>query len=344
MTNGVSIENPSVRSTATSTVASEATSGGPAKGLTVKRRIGFVGLGRMGGAMAANLVTAGHDVVGYVRRLEQIGQLASLGVDPTTDVADVLDCEFVITMLPNDAALRETVFGRQDSASHGLVMGMKPGAIHLSMSTISTETSSQIAAEHVRHGQGYVAAPVFGNPDAAKARQLFIIAAGASVDLDRCQPIFNALGQQVFRVGSDPAAANLVKLIGNAMSAASLEILGEVLALARKGGLDPRQVLAILTGTMFGSRFHKIYGEKIASQQYGRGGFVLPLALKDVRLALSEAEIAGVPMPSLSVVRDRLISGIARGYSEWDWSTLGLLAAAEAGLASSSDHDGDHQA
>jgi 3-hydroxyisobutyrate dehydrogenase-like beta-hydroxyacid dehydrogenase len=283
--------------------------------------------------MAANLAAAGHRVIAYIRRREQIAQLVALGLDPTTDVADVFDCEFVITMLPEDDAVRAVVFGRQDLGVDGLALGMMPGAIHISMSTISTAVASELAGEHARYRQSYVAAPVFGNPDAAKARQLFIIAAGAPAELDRCQPIFDALGQQVFRVGSDPATANLIKLAGNAVSAASLEILGEVLALARKRGLDPEQLLAILTGTMFGSRFHKIYGEKIARQQYGAGGFVFPLALKDVRLALNEAERAGVPMPSLSVVRDRLITGMARGYSERDWSALGLLAAEEAGLS-----------
>jgi 3-hydroxyisobutyrate dehydrogenase-like beta-hydroxyacid dehydrogenase len=233
-------------------------------------------------------------------------------------------------MVPNDDAVYQVVFGLQDSG--GIAKGMLPGAIHLSMSTISTAAASRVAAEHARYSQGYVAAPVFGNPDAAKAHQLFIIAAGAPGDIGRCQPIFYALGQQVFHMGSDPAAANLVKLAGNAMSAASLEILGEVIALARKRGLDPQQLLAILTATMFGGRLHKVYGEKIATQQYGSGGFLFPLALKDIRLALNEAERAGVPMPSVSVVRDRLISGIARGYSDRDWSALGLLAAEEAGL------------
>ena len=132
--------------------------------------------------------------------------------------------------------------------------------------------------------------------------------------------IVDALGQQTFVVGNAPATANLVKLAGNAMSAVTLEILGEVLALARKRGLDPRELLSVLTGTMFGSRVHKIYGGKIAEQQFAVGGFIFPLALKDVRLALNEAEAAGVPMPSVSVVRDRLIAGIARGYSDRDWS------------------------
>jgi 3-hydroxyisobutyrate dehydrogenase-like beta-hydroxyacid dehydrogenase len=298
--------------------------------LPIQGRIGFVGLGRMGKAMATNLAIAGHDVVAYVRRIEQMEQLATFGLNPTTAIADVCACEFIITMVPDDDAVCQVVFGHQDAG--GVAKGMLPGAIHLSMSTISTAAAARLAAEHARYSQGYVAAPVFGNPDAAKARQLFIIAAGALRDIGRCLPIFDALGQQAFFVGNDPAAANLVKLAGNAMSAASLEILGEVIALARKRGLDPQQLIAILTGTMYGGRLHRVYGEKIATRQYGSGGFLLSLALKDIRLALNEAERAGVPMPSVSVVRDRLISGIARGYSDRDWSALGLLAAEEAGL------------
>ncbi|HWN53211.1 MAG TPA: NAD-binding protein, partial [Xanthobacteraceae bacterium] len=215
-----------------------------------------------------------------------------------------------------------------------------PGAIHLSMSTISTRAALEMAAEHARFGQGYVAAPVFGNPDAAKARQLFIIAAGAAADIARCQPIFDILGQRTFVVGTDPATANLIKLAGNVMTATAVEMLGEVLALARKSGVDPKRLLDILTETMFGSRAHKIYGAKIAAQLYAPGGFVFPLALKDVRLALAEAEAAGVPMPSVSVVRDRLITGMARGYAELDWSALGLLAAEEAGLGTAAQHTG----
>ena len=185
---------------------------------------------------------------------------------------------------------------------------------------------------NARCGQGYVAAPVFGNPDAAKARELSIVAAGTPADVARCRPIFGLLGQHTFLVGTSPATANLNKLAGNVMTAATLEILGETVALVRKRGLDPKQLLEILTGTMFGGRAHKIYGDKIAGQHYASSGFVFPLALKDVRLALAEAEAAGVPMPSVSVVRDRLVTGIARGYSELDWSALGLLAAEEAGL------------
>jgi 3-hydroxyisobutyrate dehydrogenase-like beta-hydroxyacid dehydrogenase len=293
--------------------------------------IGFVGLGHMGMAMAANLAAAGRRVVAYVRRPDQVGRLEALGLEPTTDIGDLFGCEIVISMLPDDDAVRDIVFGRRALGLDGLAEGLTPGAIHLSMSTISTAAASLLAREHARNGQGYVAAPVFGNPDAAKARQLFIVAAGVPADVERCQPVLDSLGQRTFVIGVEPEDANLVKLLGNMMSATALEMLAEVVAVIRKRGLDPQPFIDIMTGTMFGGRAHKIYGDKIANQIYA-AGFVLPLVLKDVRLALAEAEKAGVPMPSVGVVRDRLITGIARGYGELDWTALGLIAAEEAGI------------
>src|SRR5712691_9397958 len=289
----------------------------------VEERIGFIGLGRMGAAMATNLVHAGCDVRAYVRRPERIKQLAALGLDTTAKVADLFDCEIVVSMLPDDKAVRDVMFGLEPRPGNGLASGLMPGAIHLSMSTISTAASSAIDSGHAKLDQGYVAAPVFGNPDAAAARQLYIVAAGSGYYIERCQPIFDILGQRTFVVGPEPATANLIKLAGNALTAATLEMLGEVVALMRKRGEDPEQFLQILTETM--------YGSKIVAQRY-EPGFVLPLALKDVRLALAEAEAAGVPMPSVRIARDRLMAGIARGYAGLDWSALGRVAADEAGL------------
>ena len=234
-------------------------------------------------------------------------------------------------MLPDDAAVRQIVFGREEVGLDGLTAGLRPGSIHLSMSTISTAAASELANEHALNGQGYVAAPVFGNPDAAKARQLYIVAAGAAADVERCRPLFDAFGQRTFVVGSDPAEANLIKLLGNMMTATALEMLGEIVAVFRKRGLDAAPFLDILTNTMFGGRAHKIYSAKILAERYAPG-FRLPLALKDVRLALAEADSAGVPMPSVEVVRDRMTTGIARGYGDLDWTALGLIAAEEAGL------------
>jgi len=299
--------------------------------LPVPGEIGFVGLGHMGTAMAANLAAAGHRVIAYVRRPDQMDKLVALGLKPTTEITKLFDREVVISMLPDDTAVRDVVLGRADLGIDGLASRLKRGAIHLSMSTISTSTASHLAREHARHGQGYVAAPVFGNPDAAKARQLFVVAAGAPADVERCQPLFDSLGQKTFVIGTDPGHANLVKLLGNMMTATTLEMLGEVVAVALKRGLDPKPFIDIMTSTMFGGRAHKLYGDKIVSRSYAPG-FVMPLVLKDVRLALAEAENAGAPMPSVNVVRDRLITGIARGYADLDWTALGLVAAEEAGL------------
>jgi 3-hydroxyisobutyrate dehydrogenase-like beta-hydroxyacid dehydrogenase len=261
-----------------------------------------------------------------------MARLKALGLRTTTDMGDLLDCQLIISMLPDDDAVRRVVFGSNDDHLDGLASSLMPGAIHLCMSTISTACASQLSAEHARHGQGYVAAPVFGNPDAAKARQLFIVTAGVPADVVRCQPIFDCLGQRTFVVGTDPQEANLIKLLGNMMTATALEMLAEATAVVRKRGMDPQPFVDIMTSTMFGGRVHRIYGDKIVRQAYAPG-FILPLVLKDVRLALAEAENARTPMPSVGVVRDRLITAIARGYGDLDWTVLGRIAAEEAGLA-----------
>jgi 3-hydroxyisobutyrate dehydrogenase-like beta-hydroxyacid dehydrogenase len=294
--------------------------------LPALRTIGFVGLGRMGSVMATNLAASEFGVIAFVRHAEQMDKLAQRGVKPTLDVADLFGCDIIISMLPDDAAVHAVIFGPQ-----GLSRGMKPGAIHLSMSTISTAAASSFAKEHARQAQGYVAAPVFGNPDAAKERQLFVIAAGTESDIKRCWPLLEEVSQRVFVVGADPAHANLIKLLGNMMTAATLEVLGETIALMRKRGLDPALFVDVLTSTMFAGRAHRIYGDRIVRQAYAPG-FAMPLALKDVRLALAEAEKADVPMPSVGVVRDRMTAGIARGHADLDWSALGLIADEEAAL------------
>jgi len=309
----------------------EASDAEQADGRPVASAVGFVGLGRMGAAMATNLAADGRSVVAYVRRPDEMAELAARGISPRTNLSDLFDCEVVISMLPDDDAVRDVVLGRETLGFRRLGSGLKPGAIHLSMSTISTAMSSELAREHARRGQGFVAAPVFGNPDAAKARQLFIVAAGAAADVERCQPLFDSLGQKTFPAGADPWNANLIKLLGNMMTATALEVMSEAAAVLRKRGMDPKSFVEIMTSTMFGGRAHKIYGEKIVDHAY-TPGFVLPLVLKDVRLALAEAERANAPMPSVGVVHDRLLTGIAHGYADLDWTALGLIAAEEAGL------------
>ena len=291
-------------------------------------KLGFVGLGLMGTAMAANLARAGYALHALVRRPEQINQLQMPGITPTLHLPDLFDCDIVLSMLPDDQAVRSVFFGTNNGID-GLADHLPNAAIHICMSTTSTAAAAEFADAHQRRGQGYVAAPVFGNPDAAKARQLAIIVAGPALHCERVRPLVENFGR-IFVVGAEAVQANLIKLLGNMMTATSLEVLAEVTTVLRKRGLDPQQFVDIMTGTMFGSRVHSIYGNRIVTGDYAPGLSML-LALKDVRLALAEAEQAGAPMPSVSLVRDRMITAIARGHASLDWTALGLVAQEEAG-------------
>ena len=288
--------------------------------------IGMIGLGRMGTEIATNLASTGREVVAYIRRPDRISTLSALGLTPTVRLERLAQCDIVITMLPDDDAVRSVMWG-----VHGLAPALRPGAIHLSMSTIGTATAAFLAKEHAGRNQGFISAPVFGNPTAAKARELFIVAAGNADDIIRCQSLFDIIGQRTFVVGTEPPHANLIKLLGNMMTATTLEALAEAVTILLKRGLDPRSFVDILTSTMFGGRAHRIYGDRIVRRDYA-AGFALPLVLKDVRLALAEAELSAAPFPSVGLVRDRLITAIARGYAGLDWTALGLIAAQEAGM------------
>ncbi|HEY0526219.1 MAG TPA: NAD(P)-dependent oxidoreductase [Stellaceae bacterium] len=289
--------------------------------------IGFLGLGNMGLPMARNLLKAGHAVTVYNRSPGKAEELhrdhgARVARTPAEAAAPV-----AVTMLADDAAVEAVVFGE-----NGLLAALPKGAIHISMSTISVALSRRLAAAHEAAGQRYVAAPVFGRPDAAAAGKLFVVAAGAADARATCRPVFDAVGQKTFEPGDDPAAANVVKLSGNFLIAAAIESMGEAFALARKSGIDPRQYLDILTGTLFGAPVYRNYGGMIAEERYAPPGFKLPLGLKDVRLVLAAGDAAGVPMPVASLLHDRFLAGIGRGYGDLDWSALGKIAANDSGL------------
>jgi 3-hydroxyisobutyrate dehydrogenase-like beta-hydroxyacid dehydrogenase len=290
------------------------------------RRVGVVGLGHMGHAFAVNIIEDGHQVSVYDRDLKRTAEIA--GARAATRLADLADCDVVVTSLPDDDALASVVFG-----PGGLADVLAPAAVHISTSTVSPAVSRRIAEEHARHRQDYVAAPVLGNPDFARERKLFVMAAGAHPALEKVRALLGRLGQRLFVIGEDAALANLMKLAANALTATTLECMGEVFALLRKGGVDGHLAFDVLTNSLFDSRVHKTYGGKIVEGRYSPPGMAVPLATKDLRLALAEAEQAAVPMPAVSLVHDRLVAMAARGWRELDWSALGLLAAVDAGLS-----------
>ncbi|MFI5168285.1 MAG: NAD(P)-dependent oxidoreductase [Thermoanaerobaculales bacterium] len=297
-------------------------------------RIGFIGLGRMARAMAENLLKAGHTVAAFNRTRSRAEELAAKGARlAESATAAVEDAELVITMLADDAALESIVFGgaKLSSEGSGILLHLAEGAVHASMSTVSVALSRRLAAAHAAVGRGFVAAPVFGRPEAAAAGKLWVVAAGQSAAIERCRPAFEAIGQGVFVVGDEPTAANAVKLAGNFLLASMIETLAEAVTLTRKSGVDAQAFFATMNA-LFRSPVIENYGNAIAEQRFEPAGFALRLGLKDMRLALAAADGVSVPMPVASVVHDRFLTATARGMGEIDWSGVARLAAADAGL------------
>jgi len=289
--------------------------------------VGFIGLGQMGSAMAANLLKAGHEVTVYNRSRDKAEALAGEGAKVAATVADACGGDAVFTMLAHDDALSAVVHG-----DGGVLASLGKGAVHISASTISVAMSERLTNEHAAAGQRFVAAPVFGRPEAAAAAKLFVAAAGSPDAIEAVTPLFDAIGQKTFVLGEEPKAANLVKLSGNFLIAAVIESLGEAMALVEKGGVDRHAYLDLLTSTLFNAPVYKTYGGLIADRKFKPAGFTAPLGQKDIRLALAAGEALNVPLPLASLLRDRFLTLLAHGGEELDWSAIGALAAKDAGL------------
>ncbi|MDC0708242.1 NAD(P)-dependent oxidoreductase [Stigmatella sp. ncwal1] len=291
-------------------------------------KVGLIGLGNMGRGVAQNLLNAGHELVVYNRTRAKAEPFQAKGARIAgTPQEAARGAEAVLSLLADDPAVEEAVLGRE-----GLLSGLERGAIHISSSTISVALSERLTAEHARAGQGYVSAPVFGRPEAAEAKQLWVIAAGVKADVERIRPVLEAMGRGLTVLGEKASSANVVKLSGNFLIASMVEALGEAFALARKSGVEAKTFLEVFQSVFSKSPVFERYASLIADRQFQPGGFALRLGLKDVGLVLEAAGDAQVPMPLASLVKDHLLSGVARGHGELDWSALGALAAERAGL------------
>jgi 3-hydroxyisobutyrate dehydrogenase-like beta-hydroxyacid dehydrogenase len=290
-------------------------------------KIGFIGLGRMGSGMARNLLRAGHKLVVFNRSRDKAEALVADGARVADSPADACrGSDAVMTMLADDHAVEQMVLG-----PNGMASALPDGAIHISCSTISMALARRLAAEHRRRGQKYLSVPVFGRPEAAESKNLLVVAAGPPELVEHCRPLFDAIGRQTFVVGSDPWQANAAKLCGNFMIAAMIEAFGESFATLRKAGVPPRAFLEVMSA-LFGSPVYANYGRLIADKKFEPAGFALRLGLKDVRLVLDAAEELAAPMPLASLIRDHLLSAMAHGQADLDWSSVTRVAARDAGI------------
>jgi 3-hydroxyisobutyrate dehydrogenase-like beta-hydroxyacid dehydrogenase len=289
-------------------------------------KVGLIGLGNMGSGMASSLLKGGHEVAVYNRTPSKAQALVGQGARYAAQVADACRGDAVITMLADDVAVESVVFG-----DAGVIKNLARGAIHISSSTISVALSEKMAAEHAASGQRFVSAPVFGRPEAAAAAKLFITAAGAPDAVDACMPLFESIGQRIFRFGDNAPDANLIKLSGNFLISSVIEALGEALALVGKAGLDQHQYVDFLTSTLFNAPVYKTYGGLIADKKFVPAGFAAPLGFKDNRLVLAAAEKLRVPLPLASLIYNRFLTLLARGGESLDWSAFSQLAAEDSG-------------
>jgi len=293
-------------------------------------KVSFIGLGKMGQAMADRIIGGGHELGVYNRTASKAADLVKKGAKQMSSVADAAGySDVVITMLENDSALAEVAYGEG-----GLIKSMAKGAIHLCMGTHGTGNIRKLTQAHVEAGQILVSAPVLGRPPAAAAGQLGIITGGGKAAVDKCQPIFAVMGRRTFDAGPEPVGAAAAKIANNFVLAAAIEALGEGFALAEKCGVPSAGFLDILTDGLFASPAYKIYGKIIAEKgYYGDPGFTATTGLKDVNLALQAGEAVAVPLPTANVCRDRLLGAIAHGDGDRDWTVMALEQARASGIS-----------
>jgi 3-hydroxyisobutyrate dehydrogenase-like beta-hydroxyacid dehydrogenase len=290
-------------------------------------KLGFIGLGRMGAGMAARFCQANHDLTVFNRSAERLQPLITEGAKGAKNIAEVCAADVVFTMLSDDTSVEDVVLGPA-----GILANLKPGAIHVSCSTVSVSLSARLSQAHDQRQQGYIAAPVFGRPDAAAAGKLYMIAAGKQDLIEKVQPLFDVLGQRTFIVSDDPEKANLVKLSGNFLIATVIESLGEAMALVEKGGVNRHQFLDLLTSSLFSIPVYEKYGTMIADRHFEPAGFAAHLGQKDMKLVLAAAEELKVSLPFASILSDRFLDLAAHGGKNLDWSAIGSLAAKDAAL------------
>ncbi|MGH8777913.1 NAD(P)-dependent oxidoreductase [Paraburkholderia sp.] len=286
--------------------------------------IGFIGLGEMGAAMVANMLKAGHRVRVWNRSPERAQPLVQAGAQVVATPAEAFAGDAVFSMLADDAALRDVI----DAV---LLEGAARGLIHVNMSTISVTLAEELAHAHAARGLHYVAAPVMGRPDVAAAAKLTIIAAGPAEAIDRVQPVFDAIGQKTWRIGSLAQHANVTKLAANFMLASAVETLGEASALLGGHGVAMQDFLDVITSSVFPGPVYQGYGKMIAEQRYEPALFKARLGLKDVRLALAAGDLVSTPLPVASAVRDSLLEAVAHGDGDKDFAVLGKVASRRAG-------------
>ena len=291
-------------------------------------KVGFIGLGRIGGPMARRLATAGHDLTVHDREPERIAAVVAAGARGADSIgAASAGNDVVMTSLPDDEALLEV-----SNAAAGIRESLPAGGIHVVLGTHGIETIREVAASHANAGQSLVSAPVFGRPDQAETGTLRIVTGGAVDSVSRCTPLLDVLAEQTYDAGVLPEAAALVKLANNLVLGCAVQAFGEAISLLRKHDVSPRVLYDVATEGFLAAPVYKVYGRTMVNESYDEVGFTARLGLKDMDLVLDAAEAANVPLPSVKVYRDRLLGVIAHDEGDLDLAVVAREQARASGL------------
>jgi 3-hydroxyisobutyrate dehydrogenase-like beta-hydroxyacid dehydrogenase len=291
------------------------------------RNVAFVGLGKMGSAMAANIAKAGFELTVYNRTPEKMRPLLALGARAASSARDAARrADAVVTNLMDDASVRAVVSGAE-----GLIAGLRVGAVHIGTTTNSPALASELTSLHRGHGSHYVAAPVLGRPDAAAEKRLVALVAGDHEIVERCQPLFASFTATVTYLGPEPRAANSAKLAVNYFIVSLIDLMGEVYVWAEKTGVST-EVMAGFFRVFFGHPGIQAYAAKIRARDFADAGFELGGGLKDVDLMLAAAEEIALPLPHAAILRDKFTEALRRGMDHQDWSAIAEVTRARAGI------------
>ena len=290
--------------------------------------VGFIGLGNMGLPMARNLLKAGYALQVFNRTAAKGESLLAQGATwAASPQALAARTGLVLSMVADDDALQAVSLGEQ-----GILAGLPHDGIHMDMSTVLPDTSRRLAQMYRERGRNFVAAPVSGRPEHAAAAQLLIYAAGPAEVIERCRPLWQALGRGVIVVGEEPQLANVLKLVTNFVVFAINETLSEAFTFADKAGLKREPILEMLQ-ELFPSFIIQLYARRITQSDFYSPGQNVRLGLKDVGHMRRLAEQVGAPLPLADLAYGHLLAAVARGRGELDVSALVTVVRELAGLA-----------
>lgn len=292
-------------------------------------KVAFIGLGNMGSGIAHCVLKGGFDLTVWNRTASKMERLVAEGAKAAGSAKQaVAGADVVITSLMDDKSILDNV-----QAENGILAGMKQGAIHVCVTTISPECADQLEELHRKHGSHYISGPVAGRPDAAATGQLMTYLAGDQKAVEAVTPVCRTYANKVVAVSDRPRIANCLKLCVNFSAAAFIETLGETYVLAEKCGVPLEYLIDFFQQSIFAHPALKMYAKKIGSRDFaGRGGFVMTGGLKDVQLMLSTAKQAGASLEVGAIIERKLKAGIAAGMQEVDWSATYEITRREAGL------------